>query len=263
MKKFYRLFLLIFISYFIVFWLNYLQYLKLDKRWIEQSIKNIVKSDVAVFTQWLFIEDWKIFMSSWNPENVEWTKTQLWILEDWKLTNKIEIKDKWFFWEWSTIFDWKIFWTFWKNKKIFSYDKETFEKIWEIDINTEWWWLTTNWKELILSDWTDTLTFFNKNLKVVKKLKVKDWVDKLNELEYIEWKIYANIWLTNDIVVIDENTWEIERRVNFDFLEILEKDKNKNLKEMNWIAYDKERKQVILTWKMWSSLYYFNLDFFK
>lgn len=229
----------------------------------ERNITKTQKSDKNIFTQWFYkIPNSEYFMiSSGAPSNLLNTNSVVGILDsEGNFTEKIRENKDIFFGEGITEFDNKIFWTFWKNKKIFIYDKN-FAKISDVNILGEGWGLTTNGKNLILSDGSENLTFFDKNLQIIKKISVtENWqkVTKLNELEFIDGKIFANIWLTNDIVIIEPKTGEIIARKNFDFLQELEKSQNPTLQEMNGIAFDEAKNEIILTGKMWENLYFFN-----
>ena len=84
--------------------------------------------------------------------------------------------------------------------------KNTFQLIDEFSYPTEGWGITFDGKHLIMSDGTDTLFYLNpKDYRVVKEIKVSaagKAVSNLNELEYINGKIYANIWKTKQIAII-------------------------------------------------------------
>lgn len=237
----------------------------ITKNITENDILQKIPSDKNIFTQGIFVENGEIFMSSGNPSNFPNTKTIFGkLIENGDFETKIQIEDEKFFGEGATKFDGKIFWTFWKNGKIFIFDEKNFEKIDEIDIPGEGWGLTTDGKSLILSDGSEFLTFFDKNLQISKKIAVTDKDEKitrLNELEFVNGKILANIWLTNDIVIIEPKTGEVVTRKNFDFLKNIELTENPTAQEMNGIAYDGEN--VILTGKMWENLYIFDKKFFE
>lgn len=113
-------------------------------------------------------------ISSGAPSNLLNTNSVVGILDsEGNFTEKIRENKDIFFGEGITEFDNKIFWTFWKNKKIFIYDKN-FAKISDVNIIGEGWGLTTNGKNLILSDGSENLTFFDKNLQIIKKISVTE-----------------------------------------------------------------------------------------
>ena len=131
----------------------------------------------------------------------------------------------------------------------------------------EWWWLANDGKNIILSDGSEFLTFYNpENGSVIKKIRVTENgnnINNLNELEYIDGKIFANIWLSNDIVVIDPDTGTVLVRKNIDFLKNRELSTNLVAQEMNGIAFDNEKNEIILTGKMWGNLYMFEKKIFE
>ncbi len=126
--------------------------------------------------------------------------------------------------------------------------------------------MTSDGEHLILSDGSEFLSFFDKNFEKIKTIQVTENnlpIDKINELEYIDGKIFANIWLTNDIVAIDSESGKVVARYNFDFLKNIELTKNPTTQEMNGIAFDKTKNEIIITGKMWENLYVFDIkDFY-
>jgi glutamine cyclotransferase len=139
---------------------------------------------------------------------------------------KVEIKtgkvlqktalDKKYFGEGMTIVNDKIFWLTWENKKGFVYDLKTFEQKKEFAYvkSKEGWGLTQNETELIKSDGTNKIWFLDKDTQKEKRsIQVytnNRAVDKLNELELINGKLYANKWQQNTIIIINPNTGIVE-----------------------------------------------------
>ena len=117
-----------------------------------------------------------------------------------------------------------------------------------------------------MSDGTEKITIFDENFNKISEISVLEngkKINKINELEYIDGAIFANLWLTNDVVKIDPNSGKVLARWNFDFLKNREIKENLQAQEMNGIAFDKAKNQIILTGKMWKNLYIFDADFFK
>lgn len=117
-----------------------------------------------------------------------------------------------------------------------------------------------------MSDGTEKITIFDENFNQISEISVLEndkKINKINELEYIDGAIFANIWLTNDVVKIDPNSGKVLARWNFDFLKNREIKENLQAQEMNGIAFDKAKNQIILTGKMWKNLYIFDADFFQ
>lgn len=248
----------------VFWWFLYLKNIEKNPK-IVPKITRILPSDAAIFTQWIY-KKWNDFMiSSGAPEFLPQTNSVIGILKNGDFQEYIRVDKNQFFGEGITEIHGILYWTFWKNQKIFAYNTDNFIKIWEFDTkNTEGWGLTNDGKNLILSDGSEFLSFIDpKNGKEIKKITVHQNnipIQKINELEYINGIIWANIWLTNDIIAINPNTWNMIHRYNFDFLKKEELNSNPNAQEMNGIAFDSENNEIILTGKMWKHLYAFKIS---
>ena len=105
----------------------------------------------------------------------------------------------------------------WTNKVAFRYDAKTLSFKQTVGYPREGWGLTTDGKQLIASDGSSQLYFMDKDLKVQKKLPVTlngRPLRNLNELEWIDGKIWANVYLTDMIVIIDPETGKVEASVD-------------------------------------------------
>ena len=101
----------------------------------------------------------------------------------------------------------------WTNKVVFCYDPATLTYKKTVGYSREGWGLTTDGKQLIASDGSSTLYFLDQSLKVQKKLPVTlngRPLRNLNELEWIDGKIWANVYLTDMIVIIDPKSGKVE-----------------------------------------------------
>ena len=105
------------------------------------------------------------------------------------------------FGEGITLYHDRIYQVTWQNKVGFVYDKSDFKLINKIYYSSEGWGLTTVNDKIVMSDGTNVLYFYEPEMfTVVSKIEVYDnekKVDKLNELEYINGEIWANIWMTD------------------------------------------------------------------
>ena len=187
---------------------------------------------------------------------------------------KVEIKtgkvlqktalDKKYFGEGMTIVNDKIFWLTWENKKGFVYDLKTFEQKKEFAYvkSKEGWGLTQNETELIKSDGTNKIWFLDKETQKEKRsIQVytnNRAVDKLNELELINGKLYANKWQQNTIIIINPNTGIVEGLAD---LRGLKKEMEKTQKlipqdeVLNGIAFDAQNNRLFVTGKNWGKLF--------
>ena len=187
---------------------------------------------------------------------------------------KVEIKtgkvlqknalDKKYFGEGMTIVNGKIIWLTWQAKKGFVYDLETFkqEKEFAYNKSIEGWGLTHNKTELIKSDGTAKIWFLDKETQQEKRFiqayNHKQSISQLNELEFINGKIYANYWQKPLIAIINPDNGVVEGIVDLRGLKA-EMEKTQKLKSaddvLNGIAYDAENKRLFVTGKNWGKLF--------
>lgn len=174
-----------------------------------------------------------------------------------KIYNSLKI-DKQYFGEGITVLNNKLYQLTYKAKKGFIYDPETLIKIGEFNFNSpEGWGLTNDGKYLIMSDGTSVITFINpENFKVEKTIEVSTpsaFVSNINELEYVNGVIYANIWTTHTIAKIDANTGRVLAFINMEG--IFTNMNNQRVDVLNGIAYEPNEKVFYVTGKWWPNLY--------
>lgn len=183
-------------------------------------------------------------------------------LESNKLEKEIKIGDQ-YFGEGITIFNNKIIHVTWKSMTGFVYDLDL-NKLEEFKFTTtrnEGWGITHDNKNLIVSDGSEYLHFWDpETKKEVKKIKVLDKgipVKDLNELEYFEGYVLANVWKTNKIVVVNASTGVVENTIDFSELakNIVIDDSNS---VFNGIAYDGTNFYV--TGKNWGKIWKIDLN---
>jgi len=147
----------------------------------------------------------------------------------------------------------------WQNKIGFVYDRHTFKQKRTFSYKTEGWGIAYDGTaSLVMSDGSDTLTFLDpKSFAAGKTLRVMDAgraVGNLNELEWIEGEIWANIWMTDRIARISPNTGEVNAWIDLSNL-FPESQRRPPADVMNGIAYDKATRRIYITGKKWPRLY--------
>lgn len=161
-----------------------------------------------------------------------------------------------YFGEGIVLFEGKIYQLTWKNREGFIYDLNTFNQVGSFNYDTEGWGFTQDGKSLILSDGSERLYFLNpKTLKPERSITVTlggKPINNLNELEYIGGKIYANIWQTTQIVIVDPKTGVVEGVIDLRGLSLL---MPAGADVLNGIAYDGEGKRLFVTGKLWPMLF--------
>ena len=163
------------------------------------------------------------------------------------------------FGEGITILNNRIYQITYRSQVGFVYDLETLEQIQKIYYqNKEGWGLTNNGSEIIMSDGTNQLYFMDPQyFSVIRKIEVMDHngkVDALNELEWIKGKIWANRYLTDELVIIDPESGRVEGLVNLSGL-LKPEDKHQQIDVLNGIAWDEENKRLFVTGKYWPKVF--------
>ncbi len=180
-------------------------------------------------------------------------------LKSGKVLQSIKMPDK-YFGEGITIMNNKIYQITYKAQKGFVYDLNTFAKVDSFTYETpQGWGLTHDDKYLIKTDSSEYLHFIDpKTMKVVKKVAVYDHngpVMQLNELEYSDGYIYANIWTTNYVVKIDTEAGKVVSKIDFSGLLSVMYNPNKPVDVLNGIAIDAVSKKMYVTGKLWPKLF--------
>lgn len=180
-----------------------------------------------------------------------------WDFKTGEVVKSVKLDDK-YFGEGITVFKDKIFQITWTSGVCFVYDAKTFKKLKSFDYTGEGWGLTNDDKNLIMSDGTNMIKFLNPdNFSIVKTIAVTDNgapINNLNELEYIDGEIWANIWMQSKIVVINPETGNITKWIDLsELMSTLEAGEKADV--LNGIAYDKQSKKIYLTGKNWKNVF--------
>lgn len=209
--------------------------------------------DITSYTQGLFFEDGQMYESTGQFGLSTFRTVNL---EDGKALRRLDFSDEYFV-EGSVIFEDKLYVLTWTNRKAFIYDAETLEYLSTWSYPREGWGITHNGKSLIASDGSANLYFMDKNFRLEKKLTVTldgRPVRFLNELEYIDGKIWANVYTTDTIVIIDPKDGKVEGII--DCTGLLPKNLHRPSTDvLNGIAYDNKTGKIYLTGKNWPKLY--------
>lgn len=233
---------------------------KKDSLAIGYTVRTQWAHDTQAFVEGLLIHNGKLFESTGQ-------EGQSWIgiidINTGKPDKKVTL-DRAFFGEGITILNNKVYQLTWQTKVGFIYDLKTFKKLGEFKYETEGWGLTHDGKNLIMSDGSDQLMYLDTvTLKTVKTLKVTDEygpVKMLNELEYVEGFIMANVWETNTIVKIDPNTGKVVGRLDLTALSRDAKMRHPQSEVLNGIAYHPTTKLLLVTGKNWPLIYVLQLN---
>jgi glutamine cyclotransferase len=147
----------------------------------------------------------------------------------------------------------------WQSQRAFVYDRNTFEPQQGFDYLGEGWGLTTDGRRFIMSDGTAKLRFMDlSTFSPAGSVTVTDQgrpVVRLNELEYIDGLVYANVWQTNRIAQIDPATGSVVAWIDLTGLMTAADRDNASPDVLNGIAWDGANKRLFVTGKRWPRLY--------
>ena len=209
--------------------------------------------DVEAYTQGLFFHDGQMYESTGLHGKSTLRKVDFTTGE---AVQKIGFNEKYFI-EGSVVMGDNLYVLTWETRMAFIYDAETLEFKTSWKYPREGWGITTDGKKLIASDGSYTLYFMDENFKVERKVVVKHEerpVRWLNELEYIDGKIWANVYTSDEIVIINPKDGTVEEVVDCRGL-LPDSLRTPATDVLNGIAYDPMTKKIYLTGKNWPKLY--------
>ena len=162
------------------------------------------------------------------------------------------------FGEGITVLDDKIYQLTWLNGKLHIYDRKTLTPLVTHTYKGEGWGLTSDGTKLYMSDGTNYIRVLNpETMAQERRIGVTlrgESLSHLNELEWIEGKIWANVYTTDHIVIINPENGVVEGVVNLSGI-LPEKERDNRTDVLNGIAYDKAAKRIFVTGKNWSKLF--------
>jgi len=162
-----------------------------------------------------------------------------------------------YFGEGITILNGVLYQITWQNGKCYTYDvSSTFQLTGEFSYSGEGWGLCNDGQSIIMSDGSERIVFRDpKSFTTERTIEVynnEGPIINLNELEYIDGRIYANVWMTNMIVVIDPLTGQVLEEIDATNFVIQNRGAGESL---NGIANDKTTGKTYLTGKYWKGLF--------
>lgn len=219
--------------------------------------------DPVLFTQGLLIDNGYFYESSGlygrsllvrypvKPSFAERNRQQA----GWAKAQKIDDK---YFAEGLTLLNDKLYLLTWQEQALLIFNRETFALEQTLPYAGQGWGLTHHGKTLIRTDGSDRIYFHQqKDFKVINSVQVTEQgkpVDQLNELEFINGKIWANIWHQPRIVIVDPVSGNVEG--SLDLSEIATRHTPPGSERvLNGIAWDEQQQTLWVTGKMWPLLY--------
>ena len=215
------------------------------------DIKNKYPHDNTAFTQGLVIDNGVLFESTGKYGSSSLRRVNL---ENGNVQQQVLLPIQ-YFGEGLTVVNDTLVQLTWKSNTGFIYDKETFRLLGNFSYSTQGWGLTYNGRELILSDGTSNVYFLDPvTFQKIRQINVYDGnttVTNINELEYVNGDLYANIWLQQKIAIINPQIGRVKGWI--DLTGIYQS--NNIDKVLNGIAYDSQTNKLFITGKDWPNLY--------
>ncbi|HKL09254.1 MAG TPA: glutaminyl-peptide cyclotransferase [Bacteroidales bacterium] len=220
----------------------------------ECRIVNTYPHDTKAYTQGLFYDQGILYEGTGQKGDSSLRKV---VLETGELIQSLSLPAK-YFGEGITAFGDKIIQLTWTSQTGFVYDKESFSLINTLQYPTQGWGITTDGKKLIMSDGSQTIYFLEPEyFSEIGRIEVYDHegpVRSLNELEYIDGLVYANIFLQEEMIAFDPKTGKVVKKIDCRKI-IPEGYRNERDNVLNGIAYDKKNNRIFITGKRWPHLY--------
>jgi glutamine cyclotransferase len=218
------------------------------------EVVNAFPHDPDAFTQGLVFHDGKLFESTGKEGKSSVRQVEL---ETGKVLRKVDLDSR-FFGEGLTLLQGKLYQLTWEDQLGFIYDARTFEKLGEFNYEGEGWGLTDDGAQLIMSDGSSQIRFLDPTkFHLTKTIAVSYQnrpVNEINELEYINGEIYANIWHKNQIARISPQTGQVIGWIDLSGL-MPSNEIHDEQAVLNGIAYDSGTGRLFVTGKLWPRLF--------
>ena len=208
--------------------------------------------DVTSYTQGLFFHGDSLYESTG-----QWGESTFRTVDPatGEALSRMDFSRKYFI-EGSVIFEGDLYILTWTNNVVFRYDAATHKYKATVAYPREGWGLTTDGKQLIASDGSSFLYFLDADLNELRRQRVTldgKSMKYLNELEYIDGKVWANVYTTDTIVIIDPESGKVEATVDCRGL-LPYKERSRDTDVLNGIAVDAEGR-IFLTGKYWPKMF--------
>jgi glutamine cyclotransferase len=219
------------------------------------KVINTYPHDRGAFTQGLFYDSGMLYEGTGQETGSSLREVEL---ETGRVIRQHNL-DPSLFGEGITLYKESIYQVTWTNKVGFVYNKSDFRVLNKIYYQTQGWGLTTYNDKIVMSDGSNILYIFEPEMfDVVSRIEVYDnkkKVDQLNELEYINGEIWANIWQSDLIARIDPVTGRVNSYIDLSSLFPDSRRREVNADVLNGIAWDSQNERVFVTGKRWPWLY--------
>jgi glutamine cyclotransferase len=225
---------------------------------INYSVVNSFPHDTTAFTEGFLIHNGQLYESTGEKHS--------WIgivdIKTGKTDKKLQLDPK-YFGEGMSILNNKVYYLTWRDHIGFVYDFRTWKPISEFHYDTEGWGMTTDNKNLITSDGSDKIYVLDTvSLKPIKTISITnngEPMKGLNELEYVDGFLYANVWQTSTVVKIDMTSGNVVGILDLSPLTKQARELKPQVDVLNGIAWHPATKLMLVTGKYWDYIYVLKL----
>ncbi len=218
------------------------------------EVVHVSPHDRDAFTQGLIIQEGKLIESTGEVGESSLRRVEI---DNGNVIQKVDVPEPYFA-EGITLLKGKIYQLTWQHQLGFVYDASTFQQIGKFNYQGEGWGLANDGTSLILSDGTNQIRFLDPdNFQVKRTIAVvsgRTPVNELNELEYVQGEIYANIWHDNRIARINPQSGAVTGWIDLRGL-LAPGEVSDQEAVLNGIAYDEASGRLFVTGKLWPKLF--------
>jgi glutamine cyclotransferase len=218
------------------------------------EVVNVFPHDRVAFTQGLVFEDGLLYEGTGLRGASTLRKVEL---ETGLVQQRYDLPEQ-YFGEGIAVYEDRIVQLTWQSNTGFVYDKDSFSLLGTFSYPTEGWGLTYDGERLIMSDGTSTLHFLDPyTFEEIRQVRVHDEngpLERLNELEYVDGQVLANVWTTDLVTRIDPQSGRVTAWIDLSGL-LEPEDQEPHVDVLNGIAYDAEGERLFVTGKWWPKLF--------
>jgi len=222
------------------------------------KVEEVLPFDETAYTQGLFIHNGFLYLSTGQRGASSLRKIDF---KKGRVLQSVSLNRQ-YFGEGACIHHERIYQLTWEEQTCFVYDAVTLKQIGTLTYKGEGWGVTSNGTHIIMSDGSSTLYFRDPEtfavLHTITVTNGKQEVKLLNELEYIEGEVWANVYYTDEIVRIDPTTGKVTGIINLAGL-LARQYHTPRTEVLNGIAYDADNKHIYVTGKYWAKMFRISL----
>lgn len=220
---------------------------------LRAEVVDVYPHDPEAFTQGLLYHEGKFYESTGRHGRSELRRVDV---ETGIVEMSVPLEDR-YFGEGLALVDDRLIQLTWRERTAFVYDRETFDRLDELPYETEGWGLAYDGERLIMTDGSHQIQFRDPAtfslLDVIPVYYEGRPLPRLNELAYVEGDLYANVFMTDQIVRIDPGTGQVTAVIEAGHL--IPREERQGMDVLNGVTWDPETEDFFLTGKLWPKMF--------